>query len=956
MRKSVWLINFLIIGALSLHAQPRHSFNSFTRENGLTSSTIQDMAQDRAGCLWLASWGGLYRFDGERFDNFKTTALNERGNPRSNRFIQIEEDGEGRIWTLAFDNSLYYMEPREGVLHLSEVPGVTFSRIFKLVGGEICIAATDNSFFFPDFGEGGDSSGFVRIRNIPAGASLNALYKDRKGYLWSLTGSGLYRDTDLIDPAPVYCALERPDDMLFGSDDGTVLSFRDGSVQHSASRLKNRITLLAQVPGRDDLLLGSTDEGVYLYDASLRPVSYAGPVAYPAGELQYVSDGRGNLWIVSAAGGLDWYNPEANRLVPFYNTAKQQGWDHESRIGCVMVDSQGDLWISSHLGGLEEVIIRKNQFRFKSFSPDGLVTTESSVRALCEGADGTLLAATRDGRVHLLDSWLNPLGRAQLAYTAYSMVRDSSGTIWAGLRGGGLATLRNPGRRLEGPVETWLPSAEYYGPVASEIYYLFEDSRHRLWIGSFDDGLSYVDLLPAERLFISKKNRLTFPTEERNRLRCIRESAEGALYVGGQIGLFVCDNPDAPPEEMHFQQFSRIQNYDIQDVVLSRGGKLYVCSYGNGFLEFDSLNPDSGFREYTVEDGFLSNFILSAVEDHSGTLWIATEGGLNRFDPETGSIVGYSYERLGFPMRFNEGAILAGSDGNLYFNTNAGIFYFNPEQVSNSSYVPTLHLVSCRAGKQEYGDPSGALIRLKAGEQLHLQYLAIDMAAPGRVLYSYSIDGQEWTQVGTRNQLDFGPLRRGRHRIQLRSTNGDGVNVDNVRTLEVLVSPPLAATGGAFILYAVAAAAAALFFLLRRRRGAGDAPASEENPYLRGLQGNDRKLVADLLALLGERIDDGALNMDTMAEAMNMSRSALFKRTKSLTGKSPMDILRGMRLERAAALLVSGGYPVAQIAYMTGFNDTHYFSKVFKKETGLTPTEYRESAKKKETNNITPSS
>ena len=261
MRKSVWLINFLIIGALSLHAQPRHSFNSFTRENGLTCSTIQDMAQDRAGCLWLASWGGLYRFDGERFDNFKTTALNERGNPRSNRFIQIEEDGEGRIWTLAFDNSLYYMEPREGVLHLSEVPGVTFSRIFKLVGGEICIAATDNSFFFPDFGEGGDSSGFVRIRNIPAGASLNALYKDRKGYLWSLTGSGLYRDTDLIDPAPVYCALERPDDMLFGSDDGTVLSFRDGSVQHSASRLKNRITLLAQVPGRDDLLLGSTDEG-----------------------------------------------------------------------------------------------------------------------------------------------------------------------------------------------------------------------------------------------------------------------------------------------------------------------------------------------------------------------------------------------------------------------------------------------------------------------------------------------------------------------------------------------------------------------------------------------------------------------------------------------------------------------------------------------------------------------
>lgn len=941
MQKSLILIKVLIICSLPLHAQPRHSFNSFTNENGLTSSTIQAMVQDQDGCLWLASWGGLYRFDGEHFDNFKTTALNEQGYPRSNRFIQIECDADGRIWTLASDKSLYYMMPHELVLHLLETPGLTVDRIFKPGNDEICILASDNTYLFPgDKAEDG-APGLARVRILPPGTVLHELFKDRRGHLWSLTGNGLYYDAELLDPSPVFCVLERQDDLLFGGTDGVVLVCRDGSIQRVKSRLNSSVTLVTQVPGQEELLLGSTEDGVYLYDANLRPLSFTGHVAYAAGELQPVSDQRGNLWVYSASGGLDWYDPDAHRLIPFFNAAKQQGWDHESRLACVLMDSQGDLWISSYLGGLQEVVIRQDQFHFKSFARDGRISSESSVRALCEGADGTLLAATRDGTVRLLDNWLNPLGSIQLEYTAFSMVRDSSGVVWAGLRGGGLAELYNPGRRLSGPHAVWANSSEYYGAVANDIFCLHEDRHHRLWIGSFDDGLSYLDLLSAERTFISKKNRLTFPTEERNRLRCIREGAAGSLYTGGQIGLFVCENPDAAPEQMRFRPFSRIQNYDVQDLLLTRDGKLYVCSYGNGFLEFESLNPDGGFRDYTVEDGFLSNFILSAVEDRSGTIWITTEGGLNRFDPATGSIVGYSYERLGLPMRFNEGAILEGSDGNLYFNTNAGIFYFNPEQVSNNSYVPVLHLLSCRAGRQEYGDPAEATVRLRSGEQLHLQYLAIDMAAPGRVLYSYQTDDGKWTPAGTQTSLSLGPFRSGRHRIRIRSTNGDGVNVDNARTITVQVARPWAASAWALVLYVLLASAAGLSIYLRLQRKARTAASVEEHPLLKGLHGDDRQLISQLLDFLSAHLDDGSLDMDTMAGAMSMSRSALFKRTKALTGQSPMDLLRGMRFTRAKELVAAGGYTISQIAYMTGFNDSHYFSKVFKRETGMTPTEYR---------------
>ncbi len=398
---------------------------------------------------------------------------------------------------------------------------------------------------------------------------------------------------------------------------------------------------------------------------------------------------------------------------------------------------------------------------------------------------------------------------------------------------------------------------------------------------------------------------------------------------------------------MQFTPFARIQNYDIQDILVNRQGKLFACSYGNGFLAFDSLNPDSGFREYTVEDGFLSNFILSVAEDGDGTLWIATEGGLNRFDPSTGSIVGYSYERLGFPMRFSEGSILKATDGMLYFNTTAGIFYFNPEEVAISSYVPELRLLSCRVGKQEIPADGPGPIRLRSGEQLSLEFAAIDMAAPGHVLYSYCVDGtgEDWVPIGTQNQLTLGPFREGHHRIRLRSTNGDGITVDNIRQLDIQATIHPMASRMAVVAYLLGTILAGLGFLLARKRRKEPLPV--ENPYLKGLQGEDRKQVAELLELLEGRLDDGSLDMDAIAEGMHLSRSALFKRIKALTGKSPMDLLRELRMARARELVASGGYTVSQIAFMTGFNDAHYFSKVFKKETGKTPGEYKKKLQNK---------
>ena len=80
-----------------------------------------------------------------------------------------------------------------------------------------------------------------------------------------------------------------------------------------------------------------------------------------------------------------------------------------------------------------------------------------------------------------------------------------------------------------------------------------------------------------------------------------------------------------------------------------------------------------------------------------------------------------------------------------------------------------------------------------------------------------------------------------------------------------------------------------------------------------------------------------------MCEAMNVSRSVLFEKCRTLLETTPAIFLRRLRLERAKALIREGGRTMAGISYAVGFNDPHYFSKIFKQEFGMTPTEYRDS-------------
>ena len=112
------------------------------------------------------------------------------------------------------------------------------------------------------------------------------------------------------------------------------------------------------------------------------------------------------------------------------------------------------------------------------------------------------------------------------------------------------------------------------------------------------------------------------------------------------------------------------------------------------------------------------------------------------------------------------------------------------------------------------------------------------------------------------------------------------------------------------------------------------------NPKLEVIESADDKFMNRVMKVIEQNISNEDFSLADFAQQMNMSRSVLHSRIQSLVNQSPIELLRSVRMKRAAQLLLAEAYNITQISYMIGFSDPRYFSTCFKKQYGTTPREY----------------
>ena len=549
-------------------------------------------------------------------------------------------------------------------------------------------------------------------------------------------------------------------------------------------------------------------------------------------------DVNGYLWVHPYGGGFSYFDPQKKRLVPFYNGLGSRDWRFSNKIHSAFSDKQGNLWMCTHSKGLEKVTYRNVPFSMMTPVPQEYESLHNEIRALCEDKQGNLWVGVKDGILRIYDAdrtykgYLTENGiistvGTPVKGTAYFIIQDSKGVIWIATKGDGL--IRAEATSLSGmsyKLTRYLHQEDdMYSLSDNNVYCVYEDHNGRIWAATFAGGINYLtENEDGKVLFINHRNHLKgYPIDPCYKARFITSDNNGRLWVGTTTGAVAFDENFEKPEDVQFYHFSRmpndtqsLSNNDVHWIIPTTDKELYLATFGGGLNKLISISEDGhgAFKSYSVQDGLPSDVLLSIREDDKQNLWISTENGICKFIPSEERFESYDERSITFPVRFSEAASTLTAKGNMLFGASGGVFIFNPDSIRKSSYVPPIVFSKLTVANEDVvpGEQSLLQADIDDTEQLVLshdenifsvQFAALDYTNPQNVQYAYILDGfeKQWTFADKQRSVTYTNLPKGEYVLRVRSTNSDGVWVENERVLDIVILPSFWETPVAYVLY-----------------------------------------------------------------------------------------------------------------------------------------------------------
>jgi len=547
-------------------------------------------------------------------------------------------------------------------------------------------------------------------------------------------------------------------------------------------------------------------------------------------------DANGYLWIHPFGGGLSYFDRKKEKLVPFYNEPGSADWRFSNKIHSILSDKQGNLWVSTHSKGLEKITFVETEFSLEVPYPQDYESLSNEVRALYEDDEQRLWVSVKDGIIRIYDSKNRYLGNLteegtisrtgkNLTGVAYGLLQDSKGVMWIATKGDGLVKAEKMGDRFKLTRFTY-DIDDIYSLSDNDVYCVYEDNKGRIWAATFGGGLNYIEKnKEGEVIFINHRNNLKgYPIDRCYRVRHITSDKNGYIWAGTTTGALCFTENFTNPEEVVFSHYSRIptqpnslSNNDVHWVISTKNGELYLATFGGGLNKLLAIDKEgiASFRSYTVKDGAPSDVMLTIQEDSKGNLWISTEKGLSKFTPAKEAFENYDDSSFDFKVRFNEGASAKQQKNSMVFGTNNGVLSFMPDSVQKSTYIPDIIFsrllisnVEVLPGQEgtvlDTGiDDTDKLVLSHKENIVTLQYAALDMKKPENIQYAYILEGfdEDWRYVDKQRTATYTNLPKGKYVFKVKSTNSDGVWVNNDRALKVTILPSFWETPLAYFLY-----------------------------------------------------------------------------------------------------------------------------------------------------------
>lgn len=718
---------------------------TFTTENGLPQNSVISMVQTGDGFIWIATWGGLVRYDGVKFKIYTT----------------------GNTPELADNRISYLYEDRHGVLWIGSEGGILTNYkdgIFTL------IKKTDSSLsdkiIFPIYLDKNDILWFKGSRHLN---TYNIKTKE-----FSVIDNKLLSKSGLqMEDVIIKSFAEDSDNNLWLACDHGLIRFRNNkfTVFDKTDGLPDNFIYLAKENSNGNLLVVSGSKAGFFKDEKFVQLTEhpSNSFVFPAvnnikNYIFYKLDQK--LYCLAGDELSSFELPDANS------------------VQSVLADNEGNVWIGKNLS-LTQYKQRYVRIFLQNFEKDRF----ASVHAIVEDKDGSILVRSghqilvwREGKFipSIFSSGKNPeisQSYSSLDFMESVIARDKFGAVWIGKPDGLFKYENNSLTKLN----TDNDAADKNFAHAL----LFSNIPGKIWSSSIGSGLQeYQD--GKSRIYTTADGLID------NAVVCLMEDKNGALWIGTRSGISRFQNGVFT----NYTTENGLTNNNVRDFYEDTDGTIWIGTYGGGILRY----RDGTFASITNKNGLPEDIASRILIDDQDNFWILGNQGiysvsrslLNDFvDGKTKTVYCAVYG-IKDGMKTSEGsggeqnAGWKAHDGRLWFAMVEGGVIIDPPK--KKSHIAPVYIEDVILGKKSF-DPRKAVEINPAEKQLQINYTAVQFTQPEQIKFQYKLEGydEDWQEAGTRRTAFYQFLPSGKYNFRVRAVTSDGVWSDNNTDLEINV-------------------------------------------------------------------------------------------------------------------------------------------------------------------------
>jgi len=513
--------------------------------------------------------------------------------------------------------------------------------------------------------------------------------------------------------------------------------------------------------------------------------------------------------------GLNILDIAANRFESYTTKSNDPLSISDNAVYTIYRDSQGIFWIGTYFGGVNYFQGKKENFELYYPTGETNSLTGKAVSCFLEDKPGKFWVGTEDGGLNYFDannktfkSFPFASKQEKLSYhNVHALFKDSKGNLWIGLFTGGL-NIYNPEtgkirryKRVQGDTSSL---------TNNTIYDIYEDKRHTIWIGTVH-GVDVYN--PASNKFVgvhsmNLDNTITYDIYEDN-----FNNIWFATYDFGLIGY------NRKTRKWINYRASNTKNSLSSDKLIcmldDHSGNIWIGTDGGGLNKFNIQTRT--FKSYNERHGIAANIVFGILQDDAGMIWFSTNNGIYKLNPQTDAVSHYSNGDNLQSVVFNYKASLKASDGKMFFGGIKGFNTFYPDSIHDVKLSYKVNLTNFQLFNKDVAinTPGSPLTRpINYTKEIELsydqsvisfEYAALGYTTPEKIQYAYLMEGfdKKWNYVGAQRKATYTNLPPGSYTFKVKA--GDDFEISNgrVTAINVVINPPFYKTGLAYFLYVI---------------------------------------------------------------------------------------------------------------------------------------------------------